>query len=403
MTFNLARGRSIGNFRRLLMRAVILAVLSLLSACDSQQLTQLRDGHAFSPEREGFTADKLQRLKLPAGFTIDIWARGLGHPRMIAVSASGNVYITRYNEGDVLAFKEGDRSSNARTVARIPDVHGIAIDEKTQKLYLADVRNVYISDIQPDGSLSPPRRIISTLGEGGHDRRTIGIGPDRKLYISVGSTCNVCQDDPEQYAVILRANLDGSGLAPFARGLRNTIGFDWHPQTHAMFGMDHGVDWRGDDRPREELNELVAGAHYGWPYCIENKSPDPYYRESTPGTTKEKFCSTSIAPVLLTTAHSAPIEFRFYAAAMFPPDYKGDAFVAMHGSWNRRPASGYKVLRVKVENGKPARFEDFITGFLNPAGDSVFGRPAGLAVQNDGSLLVSDDMNGVIYRVAYKK
>ncbi len=384
------------------MRAVLVAVLSLLSACSSQ-LAQLRDGHAFSPERERFSTDRLQRLKLPAGFTIHVWAQGLGHPRMIAVSASGNVYITRYDEGDVLAFKEGDKASNARTVAKIPDVHGITIDEKTQKLYLADVRNVYIADIQSDGSLSAPRRIISTLGEGGHDRRTLGIGPDRKLYISVGSTCNVCQDDPDQYAVILRANLDGSGLAPFARGLRNTIGFDWHPLTHAMFGMDHGVDWRGDDRPREELNQLTEGANYGWPYCIEDKVPDPYYNQSPRGTTKDKFCPTTVAPVLLTTAHSAPIEFRFYAAAMFPPDYKGDAFAAMHGSWNRRPASGYKVLRAKFENGKPVRFEDFVTGFLSADGGSVFGRPAGLAVQNDGSLLISDDMNGVIYRVAYRK
>jgi glucose/arabinose dehydrogenase len=283
-------------------------------------------------------------------------------------------------------------------------VHGIVLQEKEKRIFLADVNAVYVASINPDGSIGEPRKIMAIEGpKGGHSRRTLGIGPDGKLYTSVGSTCNVCQDPPEKFALIFQSNLNGSDKHVFANGLRNTIGFDWHPETREMFGMDHGSDWRGNEIPPEELNRLIAGGNYGWPYCYADKIPDPLYQENPPGTTKQKFCPTTQGAVLTTTAHSAPIAFRFYAAAMFPSDYKGDAFAAMHGSWNRQPASGYKVLRVKFEDGKPVRFEDFVTGFLTSDGQQTFGRPAGLAIANDGALLISDDLNGVIYRVAYQK
>jgi glucose/arabinose dehydrogenase len=237
---------------------------------------------------------------------------------------------------------------------------------------------------------------------GGHDRRTVGIGPDHKLYVSIGSTCNFCADPPDENAVIWRTSLDGTGREVFARGLRNTIGFGWHPQTKEMFGMDHGVDWLGDDYPREELNKLVQGGDYGWPYCTNDRKPDTRIKPPG-GQTGQQYCAKTIPPVLGYTAHSAPLAMQFYNADMFPADYKGDAFVAFHGSWNREPAAGYEVMRVKFEKGKPVRFEPFMSGFLLPGGKTQFGRPSGLAVLKDGSLLVSDDDGGVIYRVTYKK
>jgi glucose/arabinose dehydrogenase len=384
------------------MRIAAFCLLVVLVSCSAQRAP---DAAAFRPESIPFTDDKIKQLKVPAGFSVSVWAKGLGEPRMMAVAADGTVYITRDQQGDVLAIKdENGRGGAVRTVARIDEVHGIALQEKEKRIFLATPDAVYVASLKADGSIGEPEKIVTIEGRGGgHSRRTLGIGPDGNLYTSVGSTCNVCQDPPDRNALIFRSNLDGSGKQVFARGLRNTIGFDWHPETRELWGMDHGSDWRGNEIPPEELNRLVEGGHYGWPYCYADKVPDPLYRENPPGATKQKFCPTTQGAVLTTTAHSAPIEFRFYAAAMFPSDYKGDAFAAMHGSWNRKPPSGYKVLRVKFENGKPARFEDFLTGFLTADGERIFGRPAGLAVANDGALLISDDENGVIYRVSYQK
>ncbi len=383
------------------MRIAVLCSTVLLVSCSAQRAP---DSTAFSPGHLPFTDEKLSQLKVPAGFSVSVFAKGLEHPRMMAVAADGTVYVTSPEEGTVVAIKdEHGTGGTPRTVVRMDDVHGIALLEKEKKIFLAEVNGVYVADLNQDGSVGKPRKIMQIEGSrGGHSRRTLGIGPDRMLYTSVGSTCNVCSDPPDKFALIFRSNLDGSGKQVFARGLRNTLGFDWHPQTQELWGMDHGSDWRGNDLPPEELNRLIQGGNYGWPYCYADKVPDALFREDPPRSTKEKFCPTTQGAVLTTTAHSAPIEFRFYAAAMFPPDYKGDGFAAMHGSWNREPASGYKVLRVKFENGKPARFEDFLTGFLGRDGKYAFGRPAGLAIANDGALLISDDLNGVIYRVSYK-
>lgn len=374
--------------------ALLFAIL--MSACSGQ-----RQGHSFSPQNVSFKPEYLTQLKLPPGFNVTAWATGLGHPRMLAIGEDGTVYVTRNDEGDVLALRDqGGKAGAPVTSIELDRVHGIAVEGN--RVWLTDVRSLYIAEIGSDGSFARLRKLRSDMRPGGHDRRTLGIGPDHKLYISIGSTCNFCADPPDENALIWRTNLDGTAKEVFARGLRNTIGFDWHPQTKELWGMDHGVDWLGDDYPKEELNKLTQGENYGWPYCTNEQKPDT--RIKTPGNEDQAaYCKKTIPPALGATAHSAPIAMMFYNGPMFPAEYKGDAFVAFHGSWNRQPASGYEVARVRFENGKPVRFEPFLSGFLMTGGKTQFGRPAGLAVMKDGSLLVSDDDSGVIYRVTYKK
>jgi glucose/arabinose dehydrogenase len=246
------------------------------------------------------------------------------------------------------------------------------------------------------------KKLIGDLPDGGqHGRRTIGIGPDNQLYISIGSTCNDCAESNPEHATILKTGLNGGPRHVFARGLRNTIGFDWHPETRELWGMDHGSDGRGDNLPQEELNRLQQNGNYGWPYCFGNRQPDPI-TQPPKGTTKEAYCRNTIPFTIGYQAHSAPIEMVFYKGSQFPAEYRGDAFVALHGSWNRSTPVGYKVIRIRFQNGKPQQFEDFLTGFYLGR-EGQFGRPAGLAVMTDGSLLVSDDDNGVIYRIHYNK
>jgi glucose/arabinose dehydrogenase len=350
------------------------------------------------PQRIAFQPGLLQRLKVPSGFQVSVFASNTGEPRMMAVGPDGSVYVTRPQQADVIRLtdRNGDGKSDGMTTiaSGIKLVHGIQIHNG--KLYLAGVNDVYVSDLNGQNR----EKLIANLPDGGnHPNRTIGIGPDNQLYISIGSTCNDCDESNPEHATILKAPLNGGKRQIFARGLRNTIGFDWHPQTNELWGMDHGSDGRGDNQPPEELNRLQSNSDYGWPYCFGKKQPDPIKKDPK-GTTKAEYCKTTIPIMLGYQAHSAPIEMIFYEGKQFPQDYHGDAFVAMHGSWNRSTPVGYKVARIRFENGKPQTFEDFLTGFF-VGKNGQFGRPAGLAVSKDGSLLISDDENGVIYRVAY--
>lgn len=381
---------------------ITLLSVSLTAQVPSQDQHGTVVGHIAQPKKIPFTGNILQRLKAPPGFQVSVWAKDLQNPRMIAVNED-TIYITRPQQNDVIMLKDQNgRAGVPSKVAELEKVHGIAL--RDGKAYLATVHDVWLANIKPDGSLDPAQKIITGIGDGGqHDKRTIAFGPDGKLYLSVGSTCNACDDPLDKHALIYRADPDGKNVEVFAQGLRNTIGFDWHPETREMWGVDNGVDWRGDNSPPEELNKLEKGGNYGWPYCYGARQPDRDYDHDPKGKSKEEYCAQTMAPVLLHTAHAAPIWFLFYNAAQFPAQYKGDAFVAFHGSWNRMPASGYDVERIKYDHGKPIKFEPFLTGFLAADQSTQFGRPAGLAVMKDGSLLVSDDTNGVIYRVSYRK
>jgi glucose/arabinose dehydrogenase len=282
--------------------------------------------------------------------------------------------------------------------AGMPGVHGIAIHDG--RVYLATTKEISVAPIRSDGTFGDRRVIVADLPDGGqHSARTIGIGPDNMLYISIGSDCNACAEPDGEHATMVRVPLAGGAREVFARGLRNTIGFDWEPATHELWGMDNGIDNAGDADPPEELNRLMQGGDYGWPFRYGNNRVNRLFDRVK--VAKSEFEKQTSAPSLTYDAHAAPIGMVFYGANSFPAEYRDSAFVALHGSWNRASATGYKVVRVVFNSGKPERFEDFLTGFLVSSGSAYIGRPAGVAIANDGALLVSDDSNGVIYRVAY--
>jgi glucose/arabinose dehydrogenase len=342
---------------------------------------------------------------LPAGFQARIFARNLGKPRMMAVAADGTVYVTRPDQNDVVALQDNNRDGRADrlfiVLRNLEKVHGIAIHRGY--LYLAAPKKLYFAPLLGGGNTGEARVLVDDLPDGGqHGNRTIAFGPNG-LYLSVGSTCNACNETNLENATLLRFEAGMGDRRIFARGLRNTIGFDWHPETGELWGMDHGSDWRGDDQPPEELNRLQAGKDYGWPFCYADRRIDHFVPTEPKGKTKEQYCATTEPPALTYQAHSAPIAMLFYRGAQFPQEFRGDALVAMHGSWNRKQPTGYKVARVRFKEGRPVQFEDFLSGFLSPEGENYFGRPAGLATARDGSLLVSDDANGIIYTVSYDK
>lgn len=360
-------------------------------------------GHVLEPRKAKL--EDLGAISVPQGFELSVFAKDLINPRMIAVAQNGDVYVTRRSVGDVVLLrdKDGDgKADESKVVASRPQMHGIAIDGET--IYLATVKDVFKASLGSDGTLGELQRIIDDLPDGGqHPNRTLGIGPDGMLYISVGSTCNACAETSPESATILRASPDGAKRTIFASGLRNTIGFAWQPETGALYGMDHNIDWHGDDQPEEELNLLEEGKKYGWPYVLAGDFLNP--QDDPPGDlTLEDWAAASEKPSLLYTAHSAPMQMTFYAAAQYPASYRGNAFVAMRGSWNRNPPSGYEIVRIVFEDGKPARFEPFVTGFVSKEGGKYTrtARLAGIAVDKSGALLFSDDENGVIYRLSHK-
>lgn len=363
-------------------------------------------GHVLEPRSLEPSDERIAGLRLPEGFAIGRFAQGLEHPRMLAVDGE-RLYVTSRSAGRVVMLRDGDgdgRAEERRVVAEKPSLHGIWIEDGTA--WLATVNEVYRADVEGDGDLGPLERIVEGLPEAGqHPNRMVALGPDGRLYISVGSTCNACGETSPQNATILQAGADGSGLKIFASGLRNTIGFGWHPETGQLWGMDHGIDWLGDREQVEELNRIEEGKRYGWPYVYGDGKYNP--QDEPPGdTTMAEWAARSEAPVIGYTPHAAPMQLAFHHGGGLPADYRGDAFVAMRGSWNRRPPSGYEVLRIDFdESGEPQGFEPFLTGFLVEQGDGSWGqfaRLAGLAIDAEGALYLADDSGGVIYRVTYQ-
>lgn len=394
------------NPKRILIGCALL--LGIIFPASAQQPQQQRiermEGYLATPEQLEFDESLLKQLKLPAGFQINVFAQDLGNPRNLAIAPDGTIYVTRREEGDIIALrdtnKDGRADSQETVASGFPYVNGITIQKN--RLYFVTDRQLYVANLQQGGKISKPQQLIGDLPDGGqHPNRTIAFGPDGALYISVGSSCNACDESNDEHATMLRVQPDGSKRTIFAQGLRNTIPFGWHPQTGEFWGLDHGTDWRGNDQPTEELNLIQKGQHYGWPFCWGDRQPDVYLSADPEGATKKEFCQKTQPPALTYTAHSAPLAMTFYTASQFPAQYRNDAFVTMRGSWNRNPPVGYKVVRLRYENGKPVAFEDFITGFLNQEKMTQFGRPVGIATTPDGSLLFTDDTNGVIYRVSY--
>ena len=359
--------------------------------------------HVFKPAKLPATPERVAQIEAPRGFTISTFATGLRNARILAVAPDGTVYVSRRDQCDVLMLKDANGDGRADgppvQVASRSGAHGLAI--KDGKLYLVTVKELFVADIQKDGTLGPLTLLIGDLPDSGqHPNRTIAFGPDGMLYISVGSTCNACNESNPENATILRASPDGKSRTIFATGLRNTIGFDWQPRSGELWGFDHGIDFLGDEVQPEELNQIEAGKQYGWPHIFATDGVNP---QSTPvgDITKDQWKALSTPMVLGYAAHAAPMQMLFYRGAGFPSEYSGDAFVAMRGSWNRAEPSGYEIVRVRFRDGRPVGFEPFVRGFLTDGGQTHIARPVGLAMAKDGSLLMADDANGVIYRIAY--
>jgi Raf kinase inhibitor-like YbhB/YbcL family protein len=364
------------------------------------------EGHVYEPQPVSPTDEALGRARLPNGFKIARFAEGLDHPRMLAVAKSGAVYVTQRDAGNLVLVQDVDGDGVAdrqRVVLELPKLHGVTLNGR--RIYLADVKHVYRADLRADGSVAPPIRFVRDLPDGGqHPNRTLAFGPDGALYVSVGSTCNACDESSPESATLLRVRADGRREI-FASGLRNTIGFGWHPGSKRLYGMDNGIDWLGDTAQSEELNENERGVRDGWPYVYDDGEPHP--QDEPRRASHAEWAAASRAPVGGYTPHAAPMQLVFYEGDNFPPEYRNDAFVAMHGSWNRKPPSGYEVVRVAFDpDGSFDRFERFLSGLIVPRpdltpADGFLARPVGLAVASDGALLVGDDANGAIYRVAY--
>ncbi|MVM30463.1 glucose dehydrogenase [Spirosoma sp. HMF4905] len=352
------------------------------------------------PQHLDFAESMVNQLVVPTDFKTSVVATGLGKPRIMAMADDGSLYITRRDVGDVLRLsdKDGDgRFEDLKTVwSSFLDVHGISIYQGY--IYLASSKILKRGKLNSNGSVGDTLTLISDLPDGGqHDNRMISFGLDGQLYMSVGSDCNDCSETNKEHATLLVMNPDGSHRRIFARGLRNTIGFDWHPQTKDIWGCDNGTDWRGDEIPPEELNKIVDGGDYGWPWVFGKQQVD-VTREDPGGTTKEAYAKTTVPAVMTFPAHSAPIDFRFLGKLPgFPSEYAYDALVSWHGSWNRKQPEGYKIQRIHFVNGQPVSVHDFFSGFLSKDGKTRFGRPAGILPTKSGKIYVSDDENGVIY------
>lgn len=359
--------------------------------------------HIFKPDKVAPTPERLAGIKAPAGFTVTPFATGLKNARIIAVAPNGNVYVSRRDQGDVLLLRDANGDGRAdgapEIVASRAGAHGLAI--KDNQLYLVTVKELFVADIGPDGRLGPLKLLVGDLPDAGqHANRTIAFGPDGMLYLSVGSTCNDCNETNQENATLLRFSPDFMSRNIVASGLRNTIGFDWQPRTGELWGFDHGIDFLGDEEQPEELNKIEHGKMYGWPHVYAAGS---IYPQSTPvgEISKQDWKAHSTPMVLGYAAHAAPMQLVFYRGTGFPAEYQGDAFVTMRGSWNRKQASGYEIVRVRFQDGQATSVEPFVTGFLTDGGRTHIARPVGLALAKDGSLLMADDANGTIYRVAY--
>jgi glucose/arabinose dehydrogenase len=342
---------------------------------------------------------RLGALTLPPGFTITVYADSVENARSLARGERGTVFVGSRDAGVVYALVDTNRDATADEV--FPVLRGLGAPNgvafRDGALYVAEVSRILRYDSIEARLRNPPKPVVVTDGlprEGHHGWRYIAFGPDGRLYVGSGAPCNICSPPGELFASILRLRPDGGGLEVFARGVRNSVGFDWHPETRELWFTDNGRDWLGPDEPPDELNRAPrAGLHFGYPSCHGGTIVDPEFGAGRP-------CAHFVAPERALGAHVAALGMRFYTGTMFPPRYRGQIFIAEHGSWNRIIPVGYRITLVRLEDGRPVSYEPFARGWLR--GGSPWGRPVDLLVMPDGALLVSDDKAGVVYRISYE-
>ena len=341
----------------------------------------------------------LEKIKMPAGFSISIFAE-VPDARSLAVSPSGTVYVGNKDGDKVYAVRDtnADNIADKRWVlaSGLNSPNGVAFHNGD--LYVAEIsRIIRLTDVE--NNLDNPREPIVITDayptETHHGWKYIAFGPDGKLYVPVGAPCNICERDEEIFATITRMDADGGAPEIFAQGIRNTVGFTWHPQTGELWFTDNGRDMMGDNLPNCELNRAdKKGLHFGYPYCHEGTVKDPEFGA-------KRKCDDFTPPVEKLGPHVAPLGLKFYTGDMFPPSYVNQIFVARHGSWNRSKKVGYDISLVKLENNQSKGTEVFATGWLEEETQKAWGRPVDVLILKDGSMLISDDAANVIYRISY--
>src|SRR5688572_29879160 len=346
----------------------------------------------------------LKDIKVPPGFQVELWAHGMPGARMMARAENGTVFVGTRTIGRVYAVMDKGGSRTHKILAeKLVQPNGVL--GRNGPLYVAAINKVLRYDNIEANLEKIPTPVDMTDAfklppDVHHNWKFLAFGPDNKIYIPVGSPCNVCEVNPGVHGNIRRYNLDGSGMEIVARGVRNSVGFDFHPKTRELWFTDNGRDWAGEDGFEEELNRVPAkmiGAHFGFPYCHANGQVDP-------DITVPNACANVQMPVVTLGAHAAALGMRFYTGKMFPSEYQDAILVARHGSWNKTERNGYDVVMVKASpDGKGAKVTPFMTGFLDKAKNTYWGRPTDVMLMPDGSVLVSDEEMGAIYRVSYKR
>ena len=338
-------------------------------------------------------------INLPPGFSINVYAEGLNGPRMMAIGPDGALYVAERGAGRVVRLPDLDgdgMTDGLEVVADGLDRPSSLVFYQDGSLYVAETTRVLrLSRPDAQGVYQDQQVVIEGLPSGGHNTRTMLFSPDwETLFVSVGSSCNVCDENDPRRAAIVQYAPDGANERIYASGLRNAVGITFRPGTSELWATNNGRDMLGDDLPPENIYRVVDGGDYGWPRCHSGRISDPEFGGSSA-------CEDVLPPQVEMQAHSAPLGLVFYNGEGFPAEYQGDLFVAFHGSWNRTLPTGYKVVRIAMQGDKPGPVQDFATGWL--VDNSSWGRPVDLVVATDGSLLLSDDAAGFIYRIFYTR
>jgi glucose/arabinose dehydrogenase len=354
----------------------------------------------FATNRIEAGALPLDKIKLPPGFAITVYADHVPNARGMTLGRNGTLFVGSRDKGEVYAVVDKDGDQRADTVLTIAsDLRmPVGVAYRNGSLYVSAVDRILRFDQIEERLTKPPPPVVVTdsfPNERSHGWKFIAFGPDEKLYVPVGAPCNICEPDPDRYALIARVNPDGSGYEVVARGVRNSVGFDWDPQTKDLWFTDNGRDYLGDNQPPDELNHAPKpGLHFGYPYCHGGTIADPEYGN-------KHACREFTPPAVALGPHVASLGMRFYTGTMFPPEYRNQIFIAEHGSWNRSEKIGYRITLVSRDEQGHLRYSVFAKGWLQ--GQTAWGRPVDVLVMPDGALLVSDDSAGVIYRISYRR
>jgi glucose/arabinose dehydrogenase len=361
--------------------------------------------HPFAPHMTGRSASELpvNTLKVPAGFKVEVWAEGIPEARSLALGDKGTVFVSNRIAKNVYAVVDQGGKREVKTLLKgLDSPNGIVFNKGT--LYVAERGRITRYD-GIESKLDQPgegKVVIDNLDpnrQAGHFWKFLTMGPDGKLYFNIGAPGNIVMPTYME-ASVMRVDPAKGVLETVALGVRNSVGMDFHPKTKELWFTNHGRDWLGDDSPNDTLHRVAAKTvpNFGYPFCHQGDIQDPDYG-------KNRSCAEFAKPALKLGAHIAPLGMRFYNGKMFPAEYQNNAFIAMHGSWNRTTKQGYNVMRVTFDDKGQPKMQPFVTGFMTDekADPPMWGRPVDLLVMKDGSLLFSDDYNGVLYRVTYQK